>query len=242
MGMAMKQDLFSDSILQYLVEEEPYAGNDGEPTKLPPMGDLAKRLGVSRGKLREDLITAQAYGIVEMRPGDGTYLCPFDFYAAITPPLQYSLACDKRNFDHLYKLRAHLEVGFWDEATAVLDADDHERMNRLLRRAERKLAGTPVEIPNPEHRELHLLIYNKLNNPFVFGLLKAYWDAYEAIGLHRYHDMGYYERMWRSHRQMVDAIFAGEIQRGKEVLIGHFAILEDRLQHDSARQDQDSIT
>jgi len=229
----MRQDPLSGTIFQYLIDEQEC---DGLPTKLPPIGTLARRLGVSKGKLREDLIAAQAYGIVEMRPGDGTYVRPFDFYEVISPPILYSMACDSSNFDHFYQLRARLEVGFWDEATALLGQADLERLNRLIRRADRKLGGTPVEIPHREHRDLHLLIYDRLDNPFVMGLLKAYWDAYEAVGLNRYHDINYYERMWHSHRAMVDAIQAGKVQKGKQILIEHFAILEDRLQANSAQR------
>jgi GntR family transcriptional repressor for pyruvate dehydrogenase complex len=187
-------------------------------------------LGVSRGKLREDLIAAQAYGMVEMRPGDGTYVCPFDFYTAIRPLVLYSLACDRRSFDDFYRLRARLEVTFWEEAVRELTQADHERLAGVLARAERKLQGKPIEIPHREHRDFHVLIYSRLNNPFAQGLLKAYWDAYEAVGLHRYFEFSYYERMWSCHRAMVEAIVAGEYEAGKDVLVRHFNLLEDRLQ------------
>jgi DNA-binding FadR family transcriptional regulator len=224
----VSQDLFSNSTLQYLIDEGRKKAD--ESTKLPSLGRLAKELGVSRGKLREDLITAQAYGLVEMRPGDGTYICPFDFYTAIRPAVLYSIACDKQDFDRFYRMRAQLEVAFWDEAIRALDRSDYEALARILERAERKLDGVPIEIPHSEHRDLHLLIFGKLDNPFVQGLLKAYWDAYEAVGLHRYFELSYYEQMWSSHRKMVEALAAGQHQRGKEILLKHFRILEDRLQ------------
>ena len=106
----MLQGTLPYSILQYIVDEE-LAVQIEEPVRLPPMDDLAKEMGVSRGKLREELIAAQAYGVVEMRPGDGTYVCPFDFYTAIQTLILYSTACDWRNFDHFYKLRVQLEIG-----------------------------------------------------------------------------------------------------------------------------------
>lgn len=39
-----------------------------QPVKLPPMEELAESLGVSRDKLREELIAVEAYGVVDMRP------------------------------------------------------------------------------------------------------------------------------------------------------------------------------
>ena len=216
------------SILQYLIDQGPQEGQ--EAIKLPPLGDLAKKLGISRGKLREDLIMAQAYGLVEMRPGDGTYVQPFNFYTAIRPAILYSIACDKQNFDRFYHVRAQLELAFWDQAVRKLAQPELDALGEVLVRAERKLSGRPIEIPHLEHRELHLRIFGRLDNPFVIGLLEAYWDAYEAVELHRYFDLSYYEQMWSSHRQMIDAIIAGDYRRGCDILLDHFGILENRLQ------------
>ena len=218
------------SILQYIVEEGGGLKNGHELTKLPRMDDLAKELGVSRGKLREEMIAAQAYGVVEMRPGDGTYVRPFDFYTPIRTLVLYSIARDGKNFDHFYELRVQLEIASWEEAVHKLTPEDHEQLQRILQRAERKLKGFPVEIPHREHRRFHLLIFSRQNNQFVQGLLRAYWDAYEAVGLHLYFDYNYYKEMWISHRAMVEAIVAGRYGEGKEILIRHFDLLDSRLQ------------
>jgi GntR family transcriptional repressor for pyruvate dehydrogenase complex len=224
------QDRFPYSIFQYIVDEEREAQDEDEPIKLPPMDDLARKLGVSRGKLREELIAAQAYGVVEMRPGDGTYVRPFDFYTAIRTLVLYSIARDRRNFDCFYELRVQLETAFWEKAARSLSQGDLKELQQLLERAERKLRGTPVEIPHREHRNFHLLIFSRLGNEFVQGLLRAYWDAYESVGLHLYFDYSYYEEMWVSHRGMVEAIVAGRYEEGKEILIQHATLLQSRLQ------------
>ena len=224
----MAQDFFFRSILDYLVTEEMLCDED-TASKLPPIGSLAKELGVSHGKLREDFIAAQAYGMVEMRPGDGTYVRPFDFYSAIRPAVIYGIACDKHNFDKFYRLRAQLEVGFWEEAIRKLLPEDFTKLERIIQRAENRLSSSPIEIPHREHRVFHMMVFSRLNNPFVLGLLKAYWDGYEAVELHRYFDISYYEEMWRYHKQIVELMKVGEIQQSQQVLKDHFAILETRL-------------
>lgn len=226
----MLQGILPYAILQYIVDEELATPNVTEPVRLPPLDDLAARFGVSLGKLREELVAARAFGVVDMRPGDGTYVRPFDFYTAIRTVVLYSVACDWRNFDRLYKLRVQIETGFWDEAARALSQDDRDGLLQIQQRAERRLQGAPVEIPNKEHRDFHLLIFNKLDNQFAQGILKVYWDVYEAVGLHRYFDYSYYERMWASHRAVAEAIVAGRYKDGKEALVGHFTLLENRLQ------------
>ena len=225
----LHEELLDSEVLQYIVQERLQTLEGEELNKLPAMGELAKELRVSRGKLREELIAAQAFGVVEMRPGDGTYVRPFDFYAPIRTMVLYGIAGDKRSFDAYYRLRAQIEISFWTEAVRALAPEDHARLYRILDAAEAKLSSTPVEIPHEEHRELHLGMFSRLENPFVLGLIAAYWDAYEAVGLHRYYDLSYFTTMWDWHRKMVDAIAAGEYERSKEILIRHFTLLEDRL-------------
>jgi DNA-binding FadR family transcriptional regulator len=219
-------------ILQYIIDNDLQI-SEGEEIKLPPMDELANDLGISRGKLREEMVIAQAYGAVEMRPGDGTYIRPFDFYTAIRTLVLYGTAYDWKNFDHLYRLRVQLEITFWDEAVQNLTAEDIDGLKKIVEQAEGKLKGTLVEIPHKGHRDFHLLIFGKLGNKFVQGLLKAYWDAYEAVGLHRYFDLSYYEKMWASHRAITEAIATGQHKKGLEILHEHFTLLENRLSGNS---------
>jgi DNA-binding FadR family transcriptional regulator len=225
----MLHEQMNSEALQYIVHERLQTEPGEELNKLPAMGELAKALRVSRGKLREELIAAQTFGIVEMRPGDGTYVRPFDFYAPIRTMVLYGIAGDKRSFDAYYKLRAQIEICFWDDAVRALTPEDHAHLYRILDGAEAKLHSRPVEIPHEEHRELHLSMFSRLDNPFVQGLIAAYWDAYEAVGLHRYYDLSYFTRMWDWHREMVDAVVAGEYRQSREILTRHFTLLEDRL-------------
>jgi GntR family transcriptional repressor for pyruvate dehydrogenase complex len=224
----MLEGLLPYLILQYIVNKELAARID-EPAKLPPTDDLIRELGISRGKLREELLAAQAYGVVEMRPGDGTYVRPFEFYTAAQTLVLYSIACDWKNFECFYELRVQLELGFWEEAVSCLDQADKAQLTLILEQSERKLGGKLVEIPHREHRDFHLLIYSHLKNKFVRDLQRAYWDAYEAVGLHRYFDLSYYKQMWRSHKKIVEAILANRYQEGKDILAAHFTLLDSRL-------------
>lgn len=228
----MAQIPFLQTLAQYLLDAESRRCS-GERVKLPPLADLAADLGVSRGKLREELIAAQAYGLVEMRPGDGTYVNPLDFYTAIRPAVLFGIACDRETFLHIRELRAQLEVTYWDAAVRALTRADLQALREIVQSAERKLQSRPIEIPHAEHRELHLRIFERLDNPLVVGLLHAYWDAYEAVELQLYFDYSYFTEMWTRHKALVEALEAGDPRAGKEVLIAHFELLENRLQADA---------
>ena len=85
-----------------------------------------------------------------------------------------------------------------------------------------------VKIPHGEHRQLHLGIYRRLDNPFVLGILEAYWEAYEAVGLNVFADYDYLQHVWSYHQRMVDSIRAGNLPDGYQALVEHKDLLYHR--------------
>jgi DNA-binding GntR family transcriptional regulator len=138
------------------------------------------------------------------------------------------MALDRHNFDHFSGLRIHLELAYWDEAVASLTPADHHELRRLVAHAKAKLDQPRIQIPFVEHRELHLTIFRRLNNPFVVGLLEAYWDAYQAVELDTYADIHYLRQVWDYHERIVEAVVAGDGTRGKQLLMEHMRLLSQR--------------
>jgi DNA-binding FadR family transcriptional regulator len=63
----------------------------------------------------------------------------------------------------------------------------------------------------------------------VTGILEAYWEAYEAVGLNVFAgSYEYLQEVWRYHQKMVDAICSGEYDAGYEALIKHTDLLYHR--------------
>lgn len=198
---------------------------DGETERIPPLSELSKDLGISVSVLREQLEAAQVLGLVEARPRTGIRRLQYSFFPAASQSLAYALRLNPKNFLHFADLRKRLEASYWEEAVRALTPQDHTELHSLLQRAWDKLRGQPVRIPHEEHRKLHLCIYGRLDNPFVLGLLEAYWEAYEAVGLNVFADYEYLQQVWSYHQQMVDAICAGDIQLGYRALLAHTELI-----------------
>ena len=209
--------------LQYLASHEQAEQN------LPALTALSQELGVSVASLREQLEVARALGLVEVRPRTGIRRQPYSFSPAVRQSLQYALALDKNNFIAFADLRRHVETAYWHEAVQVLTPEDHNALKVLVARAWEKLRGAPIEIPHLEHRELHLTIYHRLNNPFVSGLLQAYWDAYETVGLNVFTDYHYLTEVWTYHQKMVDAICENEVEAGYTALTEHSDLINQLI-------------
>ncbi len=202
--------------MRYLSSHE-----EAEAQGLPALTELSRELGVSVASLREQLEVARALGLVEVKPRTGMRRLPYTFRSAVSQSLGYAIRLGRQNFDLYADLRRHLETAYWHEAVRLLTLEDHTELNRLVARAWEKLRGPQPEIPHNEHRKLHLSIYGRLNNPFVTGILEAYWDAYEAVGLHFYTDLNYLEEVWQYHQRMVESICSGDYEAGYQALTEH---------------------
>jgi DNA-binding FadR family transcriptional regulator len=201
---------------------------DAEGDRLPSLSDLSHQLGISIASLREQMEVARSMGLVEVRPKTGIRRLPYNFKSAVSGSLRYAVAVDPRLFDTYADLRKHIEACYWHEATCLLTAEDITKLQYLIERAQAKLHSDPIQIPNDEHRQLHLTIYGRLNNPFVMGILESYWELYEAIGLTVYADLAYHESVWQYHAKMVQALAAGDTDQGYQALMEHMNLINQR--------------
>ncbi len=216
-------DKLDSDLLEYILSNGLRAGD-----RLPSLEDLSIELKISTGKLREQLEVARSLGMVEVRPRTGIRVAEYSFFPAVRFSLMYALATDPAYFEAFGQLRSQVEAAFWNEAVARLTPDDHAQLRALIAEAWAKLRGDPIQIPHAEHRELHLAIFKHLANPFVTGLLEAYWEAYEAVGLGLYSDYHYLREVWTYHEAIVNAIVTGDWAEGHRLLLQHTTLLRHR--------------
>jgi DNA-binding FadR family transcriptional regulator len=192
---------------------------------LPSLNELSQQMGVSVAALREQVEAAKTLGLVDVRPRTGMRRLPYSFFPPVWQSLAYAIELDTGSFKAFAELRDHIEAAYWHQAVALLTAGDMIELQALVDCAWRKLQGSPVQIPHAEHRQLHMGIFKRLENAFVTGLLEAYWQAYEAVGLNVYADYNHLTQVWTYHQQMVDAIRAGDFETGYHLLVAHQDLL-----------------
>ncbi len=215
----------SNEFIQYLAST---CESDVSSTQLPSLSDLSQELGISVASLREQVEVAKALGFVEVRPRTGIRRLPYTFLPAVQQSLSYAIEMDREYFDSFSELRNHVEAAYWFKAVEVLEPEDHIYLKSLLESAWSKLRSPQIKIPHVEHRQLHMGIFKRLDNPFVMGILEAYWDAYEAVGLNMYAGYDYLQQVWDYHQRMIDAVCSGDFEMGYQALVEHKDLLYHR--------------
>lgn len=75
-------EIVIDEIKQLLMDKKLLPGQ-----KIPSEGQISEGLGVSRGSVREAMKVLSAYGVVEIKPGDGTYVAHYSKGSSVNPLL-----------------------------------------------------------------------------------------------------------------------------------------------------------
>ena len=233
-------DLDSE-LLSYIVDHGFQPGD-----RLPTISELqsGEHLGISASKVREQLEVARALGLVEVKSKTGMRMKDFSFTPAVRLSLFIALAQDQHNFELFSELRNHIEAAFWFEACKTLTEHDLQEMRNCIRSAREKLNGKHVRIPVEEHRSFHLIVFRRLENPFVMGLLEAYWDAYNAVVLSHYSEYDYLQTVWDYHEKILDRICGGDFEGARALFIEHTGLIrhQPRMQRMSRNDGLETST
>ena len=213
-------DLGSD-FLNYIVRQGFQPGD-----RLPSIQELTNdsHLDMSANKVREQLEVARTMGWVEVRSKRGTRIKTYAFTPAVRLSALYAMACGE-SFESFASLRNHVESAYWNEACALLHKEDLAIMQACIDGANEKLDSPTIHIPNPEHRLFHLTVFKHLDNTFVLGILEAYWDLYEEVGINRYMEYSYLRQVWDYHSMILDLIRDNEFDKAQQAFVEHTRLL-----------------
>lgn len=109
------------------------SGSIAPGTRLPPERQLAARLGVGRSAVREALAALEILGIVDVRPGSGTYLRG-TVSELLPQSLSWGVLIGERSTAELLELRSGLEIYV---ARLAADRLTDEQLASLARHLER---------------------------------------------------------------------------------------------------------
>jgi len=189
----------------------------GDP--LPPEGELAKRLGVSRTSVREAVKGLESVGVVESRRGIGVFVAEFSF-GPLLDHLPYGFNGSLRDVAELMEVRKTLEVALIER---VLDIIPTERLVELDGVLEAMHARAEQGEGFPEADEIfHSRLFACLENRILDRLIAVFWQAFHKAT--RFFDMQNQDPMttYRDHVEIVAAVRAGDAPRARLALETHY--------------------
>jgi DNA-binding FadR family transcriptional regulator len=223
-----------DAIRAYILDNRLRAGD-----ALPPEGDLARRLGVSRNSVREAVKAMESLGILETRRGSGLYVQAFSF-EPLLENLPYGLLFDVRELAELLEIRRALETGLIGATMDSMPPEAVQALDDVVRAMEqRALKGESFP---EEDRRFHQILFEPLGNQMLLKLLDVFWLTFREASRHTDIDNPDPLSTYRDHAAIAVAVAAGHVPEAREALAAHYAGLTRRLERVQTRLQREENT
>jgi GntR family transcriptional repressor for pyruvate dehydrogenase complex len=208
--------------VKYMIEKGRFQSGE----KLPGERELSEVFHVSRSSVREALRALESQGYLESRQGDGTYIARKPVESLVSP-LASVIFSEKDSQMELFEMRRLIEPQLAFLAAERATEEEIARMEEALVLQEQAIAigetGTEVD------KAFHYLMAEATKNKVLLRLTDCMRDLL-AESRDKYLQVeGRPEKSVARHRQVLDAIKAGDGELAARVMRDHVLDIENCL-------------
>ncbi|HKP09028.1 MAG TPA: FadR/GntR family transcriptional regulator [Microbacterium sp.] len=200
-------------------------------TRLPPERQLAATLGVGRSAVREALAALEILGIVDVRPGSGTYLRG-TASELLPQTLRWGLLIGQKNTAELLELRSGLEIYVARLAASRAAASDLEDISGSLERMRDGVAD--LQAFARADRDFHNALAAAAGNDTLVDLLHVVRSLLQVYADRAVHDDTAARAAIDEHDAVFRAIAAGDEDAAASAMALHMATASRRLAAEAA--------
>ncbi|GAA3339199.1 FadR/GntR family transcriptional regulator [Curtobacterium pusillum] len=216
------------------------AGDLAPGSRLPSERVLAERLGVGRSAVREALAALEILGIVQIRPGSGTYL-QGGTSDLLPTTLSWGLMLASNRTRELLEVRSSLE-----RTAAILAAQraTDEELDALGATLDQQAAtlDDPAAFIEADVR-FHVLLARAGGNDVLADLLQSLRSMLSVWVGRRVTTREATEAAYREHRAVHDAMRARDVVATQRAMDEHMATASARIEHaDPVPHDDEAAT
>jgi GntR family transcriptional repressor for pyruvate dehydrogenase complex len=210
------------ALAEFIAAAELQAGD-----RLPTERAIMQALSVGRSTVREAMRQFQALGVIESRKGSGTYLLRALSAGSIHVPLIIDAGALRDRLLQTLEVRRGLEV----EASAVAAARAHAADVAVMEQKLVAMERVHLEKGSAGREDLafHLAIYEATHNPLFRQLLEQIREAFESFFDKPFDRPDFARRSFPFHRELFDAIRAGDAPLAREKTTAILAIVEEDI-------------
>lgn len=214
----------SERMYQKIVDQMKQMLNSGQLApgdRLPSERDIAEQLGVSRAVVREAFSALELTGLIEVRPGEGTYVKCGD----IVTPFALLVSVDPNAPE--YRETAELRPALEGQAAALAaergTEQDLAEIKRCLDRMEGDL--TAQDLGESADWEFHLAVAAAAKNGLLLRVMYTLQEALrKAVATNRrylFEIPGMPRQLLEEHRAIYAAICARNPEEARRLVVDH---------------------
>ncbi|MGE7637323.1 FadR/GntR family transcriptional regulator [Peribacillus frigoritolerans] len=199
--------------------------------KLPPERELSNLFKVSRTSIREALRVLEINGVIEIRPGDGTFIRQSDVQSLIE---QLSTSIIKTEDNMVYEMLEVRRVIETECAFLAAQRANSLDLQNILKALE--------EMARSEHDEelglradllFHHSIAQATNNSIYAGLVHTLSDQMKntirATRWHRFAKPGHFQETLQEHKEIYYSIALKDADKAKQLMNAHIIRIREQM-------------
>lgn len=204
-----------------------FTGGEVAPgTRLPPERQLASTLEVGRSAVREALAALEILGIVDVRPGSGTYLRG-SASDLLPQTLRWGLLIGDRNTTELIELRSGLEIYVARLAASRATPVSIAALTAHLE-AMRTFGGDFAAFASAD-RSFHHALAESAGNGTIVDMLHVVRSLLHVYSDRAVHDTDSVLRAIEEHDAVLQAVAASDENSAAAAMAQHMATALERL-------------
>lgn len=187
--------------------------------KLPSEAELGQQFGVGRGTIREAMKVLSALGVIDIRRGDGTYIC-----ATVSPnvinPLLFAVLMEAGDVDALYEFRRMIDVGYSQIAATKATDEDFVHMTSLIEDMQtyRDSGERDEETLMQLDLSFHCAVLEATKNPLVIKIGRMVMEMFRETVKHAISTPGGIDWTIEQHQRLLTALQSGDPQQVREAV------------------------
>jgi GntR family transcriptional repressor for pyruvate dehydrogenase complex len=208
------------------IEQWVLSGSVGPGDKLPSVREICDMFQVGRSAVRDAISTLKGKGIVEVRQGEGAFICQMQT-SKIFEDLLFLKGTD---IDDLYSVRKILEISTAEMAALHRNEEDLNNMNNALYGIEKTDKMNSWEADYT----FHIAIAEATQNKVIVQLMQTIATIMKKalVGCHQIisSDPEVSETIFQQHLEIYEAIKESKPQKAREGMLLHLTHVEGLLQ------------
>ncbi|MEA5083338.1 MAG: GntR family transcriptional regulator [Lachnospiraceae bacterium] len=207
-------DIVVNSIRSLIMEKKLQPGD-----KIPVETEIAEGLNVSRSSVREAMKILSAFGLIEIKVGNGTYVSQNSNTTAIDSFLTSLLLCNP-NLEELIEFRAVMEKNVMELVIIHYDENEEDRTALYENLNELRLlvnSDCPSSVIAQNDIDFHKILSKASHNMMLEKVYNFILEFFE-LSIKATHKTQHGKIAYEVHKQLVDAIETRDLNEAKKAV------------------------
>ena len=191
--------------------------------RLPPERDLAEKFVVSRTSVREALRALESLGLVEIRPGEGTFVRQMSI-ESLVEPLALLMLSQREAIGELFEARRLLEPSLAALAAERATPEEMQEMERILEEQAKEIAAGRTGLA--QDAQFHAAIGAAAHNRAITRIAHAIMDLLTQSREESLNTPGRPTRSHEDHRRVLAAIGRRDAEGARKAMQDHIEAVE----------------